>query len=368
MAEAIPAILASRELLEVRRQFDIFGLHAARLDLREDSARLTSALGELLRALNLDLAFEQGDDAARSAALQRLLAGPVPRLSAHPGVTVDTAETWDLFRLIARVGSVYGRELLGPFIISMTRGPADPLTVLLLAKWANCADGLSIVPLFETVDDLEAAPRILAELFGLAAYRRHLSTCGDEQMIMIGYSDSNKDSGYLAANWALYQAQAAIATVCREHGIAFTLFHGRGGTVARGGGPDRVALRRPRSGSPAPGANRERRAAQLSPRGAQGPRGRRTRSLARLFDGHVGAGQGRIPQPGLRHAWFFGLLEGGDSVGRDQPAAHRFPAGGTPWRQAGGQPHPRHPLGVFVDAKPLQPAGLVWVGHGAGRR
>src|SRR5260221_9556574 len=169
VAEAIPAILASRELREVRRQFDILGLPAARLDLREDSARLTSALGELLRALNLDLAFEQGDDAARSAALQRLLAGPVPRLSAHPGVTVDTAETWDLFRLIARVGSVYGRELLGPFIISMTRGPADPLTVLLLAKWANCADGLSIVPLFETVDDLEPAPRILAALFWLAA-------------------------------------------------------------------------------------------------------------------------------------------------------------------------------------------------------
>ncbi len=243
VAEAIPPSLAAGELRAVRWQLDIFGLHAARLDLREDSARLAAALGELLRGLNLDLAFEQGDDPARSAVLLRLLAGSAPRLSAHPGVTVETAETWDLFRLMARVSGVYGRELLGPFIISMTRGPADLLTVLLLARWANCAEGLPIVPLFETVEDLEAAPRILTELFGLEAYRRHLRTCGDEQMIMIGYSDSNKDSGYLAANWALYEAQAAIADVCRAHGVKFTLFHGRGGTVARGGGPANRAIR-----------------------------------------------------------------------------------------------------------------------------
>jgi len=227
----------------VRRQFDIFGLHAARLDLREDSARLASALGELLRALNLDLNFEQGDDSSRSEVLLRLLAGPAPRLSAHPGVTAETAETWDLFRLMARVRSVYGAELLGPFIISMTRGPADILTVLLLAKWAGCAERLAIVPLFETVDDLEAAPQILTTLFELPVYRRHLAECGHEQMIMIGYSDSNKDSGYLAANWALYQAQTAIAEVCRAHDIRFTLFHGRGGTVARGGGPANRAIR-----------------------------------------------------------------------------------------------------------------------------
>ncbi len=243
VANAIPAILADGELRDVRRQFDVFGLHAARLDLREDSARLASALGELLRALNLDLEFEKGDDAARTAALLKLLAGPAPRLSAHPGVTVETAETWDLFRLMARVGSVYGRELLGPFIISMTSGPADLLTVLLLARWSNCAQGLPIVPLFETVEDLEAAPTILTQLFELEVYRQHLRACGDEQMIMIGYSDSNKDSGYLAANWALYQAQSAIAEVCRARGIKFTLFHGRGGTVARGGGPANRAIR-----------------------------------------------------------------------------------------------------------------------------
>jgi phosphoenolpyruvate carboxylase len=113
VAQAIPPILAAGELQEVRRQFDIFGLHAARLDLREDSARLAAALGELLRALNLDLAFESGDDAARLAVLLRLLEAPAPKLSAHPGVTAETAETWDVFRLMARVGSVYGPSCSG---------------------------------------------------------------------------------------------------------------------------------------------------------------------------------------------------------------------------------------------------------------
>jgi phosphoenolpyruvate carboxylase len=125
----------------------------------------------------------------------------------------------------------------------MTRGPADVLPFLLLARWAGCEDGLQIVPLFETLDDLDAAPRILAELFALDIYRAHLATCGAEQIVMIGYSDSNKDGGYVAANWALYQAQENIARTCREHGIQLTLFHGRGGTVARGGGPANRAIR-----------------------------------------------------------------------------------------------------------------------------
>jgi phosphoenolpyruvate carboxylase len=124
----------------------------------------------------------------------------------------------------------------------MTRDAADLLTVLLLARWTDCAESLSIVPLFETMGDLEAAPKILDSLFRLDLYRTHLATCGDHQMVMIGYSDSNKDGGYLAANWALYEAQERIARICRQHGIRFTLFHGRGGTTARGGGPANRAI------------------------------------------------------------------------------------------------------------------------------
>jgi phosphoenolpyruvate carboxylase len=170
-------------------------------------------------------------------------APPQPSHLTAAAVGEESGETWRLFRLLARAQSLYGAASLGPFIISMTRGAADVLTVLLLARWAGCASGLGIVPLFETLDDLAAAPRILGELFGLDVYRRHLTGSGSEQMVMIGYSDSNKDGGYVAANWALYHAQEAIARVCDEHGIALTLFHGRGGTVARGGGPAARAIR-----------------------------------------------------------------------------------------------------------------------------
>ena len=175
VARVMPPALAQDQLAIIRRQFEIFGLHAARLDIREDSSRLTSALGEILRALNLDLEFEKSDDQSRRQVLIRLLAESETRpagLAANPGVTAETAETWALFHLIARTREAYGSELLGPFIISMTRGVADVLTVLLLARWAGCADGMDIVPLFETVDDLNSAPQILEELFLLDVYRK----------------------------------------------------------------------------------------------------------------------------------------------------------------------------------------------------
>lgn len=238
IAAALPPRLAQAEVAPLRDQLAIFGLHAAKLDLRQESTVLTNTVGELLRALNLDLAFEQGDEATRRATLLAWLSQPRPAaLADDPGCTIPTKETWALFRLIARTRQVYGPDLLGPFIISMTRGASDVLSVLLLARWAGCAEGQMIVPLFETLSDLEHAPGILADLFSLPAYRQHLETCQNEQMVMIGYSDSNKDGGYLAANWALYTAQSAIAEVCQAHGVRLTFFHGRGGTVARGGGP-----------------------------------------------------------------------------------------------------------------------------------
>lgn len=243
IAAATPSSLSRFPLHVVQQQLNIFGLHAARLDIREDSSRLMATVGEILRALNIDTAFEHGDEAARTRVLLRLLAEPAPQLAENPGITPETAETWATFRLMARAKQIYGTHLLGPCIISMAHGPADVLTVLLLARWTGCADGLHIAPLFETLDDLSNAPRILAELFALDVYRQHLTSCRDEQTIMIGYSDSNKDGGYLAANWALYQAQENIAQVCQASRVKLTLFHGRGGSVARGGGPANRAIR-----------------------------------------------------------------------------------------------------------------------------
>ena len=241
--EALPPPLPEGRLLKELRQMKVFGLHAARLDLREDSARLNGALGEILRGLGVAQHFEEDEPAARKELLLRLLAEPVPELAPHPGVRRETAETWALFQLITRVRQVYGSELLGPFIISMTRCAADLLTVLLLARWTGCEAGMQITPLFETMKDLDDAAQILADLFSLEVYRQHLAGCEGRQVVMIGYSDSNKDGGYLAANWALYEAQEKVAQVCGENGVTLTLFHGRGGTVARGGGPANRAIR-----------------------------------------------------------------------------------------------------------------------------
>jgi phosphoenolpyruvate carboxylase len=245
----LPEALAGDATLTVQRQLQIFGLQAARLDIREDSGALNSSLGEVLRALEITPEFETLPTARRIQLLTRLLNEPAPPLASHPGVKPETAETWALFQLIDRARQVYGSELLGPFIISMTHSAADVLTVLLLARWTGRADGLQIVPLFETVADLKAAPAILHQLFELEVYRSHLRTCEEHQIVMIGYSDSNKDGGYLTANWGLYQAQENISELCRQAGVTLTLFHGRGGTVARGGGPANRAIRAQPPGS-----------------------------------------------------------------------------------------------------------------------
>jgi phosphoenolpyruvate carboxylase len=241
--QSIPKPLAGGPLQKVIQQISTFGMQSMRLDIREDSARLNATLDEILRALGIEMSFAKLPAEERVGLLLNLLEGSIPTLASHPGVKPETAETWALFRLIRRVREVYGSSLLGPFIISMSHHAADVLAVLLMARWAGCDEGLQIVPLFETVDDLDRASLVLENLFLLPVYRSHLTTCQNQQMVMIGYSDSNKDSGYLASNWALYCGQEAINQVCKKHQVLLTLFHGRGGTIARGGGPANRAIR-----------------------------------------------------------------------------------------------------------------------------
>jgi phosphoenolpyruvate carboxylase len=249
IAASLPMTLAQDEIETTLQEVRVFGLHVARLDIREDSARLNAALSEILRALNIESDFENLPHDERSGLLTRLLNEPFPDLSNHPGVTSATAETWSLFQLIGRTSEVYGHELLGPFVISMTHAAADVLTVLLLAQWAGCKTVPQIVPLFESIQDLKGAGGILETLFGSDVYRAQLKSHNDEQMVMIGYSDSNKDGGYLMANWYLYQAQEEITGIAQRHGIKLTIFHGRGGTIARGGGPANHAIRAQPAGS-----------------------------------------------------------------------------------------------------------------------
>jgi phosphoenolpyruvate carboxylase len=243
IANALPEALLYGEFVTAQNKLRIFGLHGVRLDIRENSSNLNQALGEILRALEIAPDFEGLNVPERTTLLTRLLKEPVPQLSDHVGVTPATAETWALFKLIGRARDIYGDDLIGPFIISMTRSAADVLTVLLLARWAGCDRGLQITPLFETVEDLRDAPGILTALFTSEVYRPHLKSCNSHQMVMIGYSDSNKDGGFLSANWSLYQAQEQIAGVAQEHKVTLTIFHGRGGTIARGGGPAYRAIR-----------------------------------------------------------------------------------------------------------------------------
>jgi phosphoenolpyruvate carboxylase len=230
-------------------QARVFGLHTARLDLRQYSEYHDEVLAELLGKLDLHHDYQGLTMTEREELLTELLEAPVPTLDDLQGLSSQADELLDLLRMTSRAVSIYGPDIFGPYVISMTRGAADVLTVLLLTRWSglNLQDGrdfegLAIAPLFETRDDLNRAPETMQFLFTHPAYARHLARLDKQQTIMIGYSDSNKDAGYLAAKWELFQAQEQLAGVCREHDVALTIFHGRGGTIARGGGPANRAI------------------------------------------------------------------------------------------------------------------------------
>lgn len=240
--ENVPRAISQGSISTVYDQLLTFGLHSARLDVREDSHRINLAVGEVLRALQIHPDYEHAPSEERLVCLTQVLDKPLPELARYPGVTRETSDTWSLFHLIARGQALYGAEIFGSFIVSMTTSAADLLAVYLMARWIGCSEGITIVPLFETIDDLQSARQTLKILFENPVYRSFLSSKQNKQTVMIGYSDSNKDGGYLASNWVLYQSQEEIADICRKAGIELTLFHGRGGTVARGGGPANRAI------------------------------------------------------------------------------------------------------------------------------
>jgi phosphoenolpyruvate carboxylase len=249
ISESLPTELEQGELRTALHQLHIFGLHTARLDIREDSGRLNTALTEMLDAAKIESDYEGLSTPERVQLLTRLIGHPTPKLSFDSNLSSTTAETWSLFQLIALACEVYGSDMLGAIVISNTHSPVDVLTVLLLAQWAGCKCFPPIAPLFESIRDLKEASHTLESLFKSEVYRAHLRLQNDEQMVMIGYSDSNKDGGYLKANWSLYQAQEEITRIAQAFHITLTIFHGRGGTTARGGGPANKAIRAQPPGS-----------------------------------------------------------------------------------------------------------------------
>ncbi|MEN1942106.1 phosphoenolpyruvate carboxylase [Luteimonas sp. MJ174] len=219
-------------LRRLRRRVTSFGFHLAALDLRQDSAAHDAALGALEGIGDWS---DQSLD-SRLARLHALIESPRP---AVPGAEA-AASALDVFRTVTSARARYGANAFGPYIVSMSRTAADALAVLALARIAGCVeDGevpLDVAPLFETVDDLEAAAGVMRALFDDPVYRRHVRARGDRQVVMLGYSDSAKDSGLMASRWALQRAQVDLMRLAREAGVRLVFFHGRGGSVSRGGG------------------------------------------------------------------------------------------------------------------------------------
>ncbi|MEO1008009.1 MAG: phosphoenolpyruvate carboxylase [Planctomycetota bacterium] len=216
----------------------VFGLHLATLDVRQHAGVHEAALAEILALAGVADGYASLDEAARLELLERELS------TARPLLPRDVALSDASGELLATMAVVRDEVERDPhavrcWIISMTSRVSDVLGLLLLMKEAGLTE-IQPVPLFETVDDLERAPVLMGELLGNAAYRRHLDALAaggpPEQEVMLGYSDSNKDGGFLMANVALHVAQRKIAEVFAEHGVGLRYFHGRGGTIGRGGG------------------------------------------------------------------------------------------------------------------------------------
>ena len=226
--------IANGALLDLLRRVRCFGVYLVRHDIRQDSARHTAVLSELTRYLGLG-DYAAWDEAARQSFLLQELSSLRPLIPDRWEPGAEVREVLDTCSVIAEQPA----GALGAYVISMARQPSDVLAVHLLLKETGCALDLPVAPLFETLDDLSRASRVVDTLLQSAWYRGHI---GGRLMVMIGYSDSAKDAGVLAASWAQYRAQEELLEVCGGHGIRLTLFHGRGGTIGRGGAPAGKAL------------------------------------------------------------------------------------------------------------------------------
>ena len=241
--------LSCEPLERLLSQVQIFGFSLASLDIRQESTRHSEALTELSQYLQLPLTYDQMDEGQRVAWLLQELQTRRPLIPTGPHWSPATAESFAIFRMLERLQQEFGNRICRTYVISMCHTQSDLLEVLLLAKEAGLVDPvggstrLQVIPLFETVEDLKCAPQVMGGLFEAPFYRRLLEN--EEvplQEVMLGYSDSNKDSGFLSSNWEIHRAQMALQALCSSHGLGLRIFHGRGGSVSRGGGPAYQAI------------------------------------------------------------------------------------------------------------------------------
>ncbi|MEW5887655.1 MAG: phosphoenolpyruvate carboxylase [Pseudomonadota bacterium] len=242
------ALLARGRLRRLRRAVDVFGFHLAPLDMRQNSDVHERVVAELLRVARPEPDYSTLDEDARIALLLQELATPRPLVSPHVRYSEETTAELAILRTAARAHRRYGKASVPNYIISKTDGVSDILEAALLLKEVGllrpCDQALdvNIVPLFETIADLRNCGPVMARLFSLEPYRKLLASRGDTQEVMLGYSDSNKDGGFLTSGWELYKAETALVELFRRTGLQLRLFHGRGGSVGRGGGPSYQAI------------------------------------------------------------------------------------------------------------------------------
>ena len=233
---------ARGQLGRLVRKIRLFGLHLVPLEVREDAERYTTTISELFAAYGIADDYKALPEVERQQVLLNEIGNRRPLFPEKLDFSEVTNEVIRTWRMISAAHQKYGKGCIDTVIASMSKAPSDVLTMLLLAREAGIEDDVYIVPLFETVDDLINAPQVMETLFQNDFYMDHLEKRGRVQQIMLGYSDSNKDGGYLASNWNLYKAQSYLSDVCQKYGVTLELFHGRGGSIGRGGGPANRAI------------------------------------------------------------------------------------------------------------------------------
>jgi phosphoenolpyruvate carboxylase len=240
-------VIARGRLRLLRRAADCFGFHLASLDMRQNSAVHERTVAELLDAANPGSSYLALSEDARIAVLINELRNARPLTSVFVKYSDETLGELAIFHEAAQAHATFGADVIPQCIISMCKGISDMLEVALLLKEAGLLDpsgrsALNIVPLFETIEDLQASSAIMDRLLSMHDYRKLVDSRGGVQEVMLGYSDSNKDGGFVTSGWELYKAEIGLVEVFERHGVRLRLFHGRGGSVGRGGGPSYDAI------------------------------------------------------------------------------------------------------------------------------
>ena len=390
-------VIARGRLRLLRRAVDCFGFHLASLDMRQNSAVHERTVAELLDAATPGMSYLALGEEARIALLVNELRNARPLTSAFVKYSDETLGELAVFHEAADAHSRYGSNAIPQCIISMCKGVSDMLEVALLLKEAGLVDPsgrsvINIVPLFETIEDLQASSSIMDRMLSMHDYRKLVDSRGSVQEVMLGYSDSNKDGGFVTSGWELYKAEIGLVEVFKRHGVRLRLFHGRGGSVGRGGGPSYDAI----IAQPGGAVNGQIRITEqgeiISSKYSNPEVGRNNLEIlaAATLEASLLQPQQSAPHPeylkamdqlsALAFKAYRGLVYetdgfadyfwGSTVINEIIDAQYRQPSG-LAQENPGDRGSSRHSLGVQLGAVPADAAGLVWFwqrGRSLGRR